>query len=98
VVEAFAAQGADPALGDGVRSRCPGRGADDADVGGGEHRVEGGSELRIPVGDQEPIPGGVVAEVDEQVAGLLGDQAPVGWAVIPARCTRRVPCSITTRM
>ena len=24
-------------------------------------------------------------------------QAPVGWAVIPAMCTRRVPCSITTR-
>ena len=24
-------------------------------------------------------------------------QAPVGWAVIPARCTRRRPCSITTR-
>jgi 2-polyprenyl-6-methoxyphenol hydroxylase-like FAD-dependent oxidoreductase len=25
-------------------------------------------------------------------------QAPVGWAVIPARCTRRRPCSITMRM
>jgi hypothetical protein len=25
-----------------------------------------------------------------------GARAPVGWAVIPARCTRRVPCSMTT--
>src|SRR6185437_15520418 len=33
VVEAFAAQRADPALRDRVRSRCPDRGADDADVG-----------------------------------------------------------------
>jgi hypothetical protein len=25
-------------------------------------------------------------------------QAPVRWAVIPARCTRRLLCSITTSM
>jgi hypothetical protein len=42
VVEAFAAQGADEAFGDAVGSRCPDRGAEDADVGAGEHRVEGG--------------------------------------------------------
>ena len=45
VVEAFAAQGADEALGDGVRPRCPDWGADDADVGAGEDRVEGGVDL-----------------------------------------------------
>ena len=42
VVEAFAAQRADEALGDRVRPRCPDWGADDADVGAGEHGVEGG--------------------------------------------------------
>jgi hypothetical protein len=33
LVEAFAAQGADEAFGDGVRSRCPHRRTDDVDVG-----------------------------------------------------------------
>ena len=78
VVEAFAAQGADPAFRDRVRSRCSDRGADDADVGAGEHRVEGGGELAVAVADQEPEPVGVVAEVHEQVAGLLGDPGPGG--------------------
>jgi hypothetical protein len=72
VVEAFAAQGADPAFRDRVRSWCPYRGADDADVGAGEHGVEGGGELGISVADQELESFGVVAEVGEQVAGLLG--------------------------
>ncbi len=49
LIKAFAAQGADPALGDRVRSRCPDRAADDADVGAGEHCVEGGGELAVPV-------------------------------------------------
>ena len=40
VVEAFAAQGADEAFGDRVRSGCPDRGADDLDVGAGEDGVE----------------------------------------------------------
>jgi hypothetical protein len=73
VVETFAAQGADPAFRDRVRPRCLYRGADDADVGADEHGVEGGGELAISVADQEPEPLGAVAEVHEQVAGLLGD-------------------------
>jgi hypothetical protein len=44
VVEAFAAQRADEALGDRVRTWCPDRGAEDADVGGGEDSVEGGGD------------------------------------------------------
>jgi hypothetical protein len=47
VVEAFAAQGADPALGDRVRSRCPHRSTDRADAGAGDDRVEGGGELAV---------------------------------------------------
>ena len=65
MVEAFAAQGADEALGDRVRPWCPDWGADDADVGAGEHRVEGGDELGISVADQEPDLLGAVAEVDQ---------------------------------
>ena len=41
-VVAFAAQGADPALGDCVRPWRSDRCTDDADVGAGEHRVEAG--------------------------------------------------------
>jgi hypothetical protein len=83
VVEAFAAQGADPALGDRVRSRCSNRGADDADFGAGEHGVEGGGELGISVADQETELGGVVAEVHEQVAGLLGHRGAGGMGGDP---------------
>jgi len=78
VVEAFAAQGADPAFRNGVRSRRPHRSAEDADVGAGERRVEGGGELAVPIADQEPKPAGVVAEVHQQVARLLGDPGPGG--------------------
>src|SRR3954463_16358486 len=48
-------------------------GADDADVGAGEHGVECGGELAVPVTDQEQKLLGSVAEVHEEVAGLLGD-------------------------
>ena len=49
VVEALPAQGADEALRDRVRPRCPDRGANDADVGAGEHGVERGVEsLWVP--------------------------------------------------
>ena len=46
VVEAFPAQGADEALRDRVRPGCPDRGANDADVGAGEHGVERGAHAR----------------------------------------------------
>jgi hypothetical protein len=72
VVEAFAAQRADEALGDRVRPRRLDWGADDGNVGAGEHGVEGG-ELGIAVADQEPELLGVVAKVDQQVAGLFSD-------------------------
>jgi hypothetical protein len=64
VVEAFAAQRADEALGDRVRPRCPDWGVDDADVGAGEHGVDGVGELGIAVADQEPELLGAVTEGD----------------------------------
>ena len=44
------------AFGDRIRSRCPHRCPDDADVGGGEDGVEGGGELAVAVADEEPEP------------------------------------------
>jgi hypothetical protein len=64
---------ADEAFGDGVRARCPDRGAEDRDVGAGEHGVEGADELAVPVADQEAELLDAVAEVHKQIAGLLGD-------------------------
>ena len=61
-----------------TRSRAANWGADDADVGAGEHCVEGGGELAVPVTDQEPKLLGAVAEVHQQVAGLLGDPGAGG--------------------
>ena len=78
VVEAFPTERADEAFRDRVRPWSSGRGADDPDVGTGEHGVKGGGELAVAVADQEPNPAGVVAEVDEQVAGCWVTQAPVG--------------------
>src|SRR3954463_1080820 len=72
----FSAQGADEAFGDGVRPRCSDRGTNDPDVGAGEYGVEGGGELAVSVADQEPKPIGAVAEIHQQVAGLLSDPVP----------------------
>ena len=76
VVEAFAAQGADEAFRDRIRPGCPDRGVDDADVGAGEHGVERGGELAVPVADQELELLGAIAELHQQVAGLLRDPVP----------------------
>jgi hypothetical protein len=98
VVQAFAAQRADPALGDRVGPRRPDWGADDADAGAGEDRVEDGGELAVPVADQEAELLGAVAEVHQQVAGLLGDPGRGGMGGDPGQALPSVPCSITTRM
>jgi hypothetical protein len=72
MVEAFAAQRADPALGDRVGPRRLDWGAEDADAGASEDRVDGGGELAVPVTDQEPKLLGPVTEVHQQVASLVG--------------------------
>ena len=53
-VEAVAADGADPALGERVRVRRPKWGADDLDAFALEDVIEGAAELAVAVVDQEP--------------------------------------------
>ena len=53
-VEAFAADGGDPALGERVCLRRAKRGADDFDAIASEDLVEGAAELAVTVVDQEP--------------------------------------------
>ena len=76
VVEAFPSQGADEAFRDRVRSGCPDRRSNDLHVGADEDCIEGPGELAVPVTDQEPEPVGSIAEIHEQVAGLLSDPGP----------------------
>ena len=78
VVEQLAADSADEALGDRVRSRCPNRGPDDFDVDGGEDSIEAGSELAVAIADQEPQVSVGVVEVPEQVACELSQPSAGG--------------------
>jgi hypothetical protein len=58
-------------------------------------RGEASRELRVPVAEQEAPPSSPLPHhQQQQVAGLLGDPGAVGWAVTPARWTRRVPSSM----
>jgi len=86
------AQRADEPLCNRVHSRCPDRGTEDADVGAGDHGVEGGGELAVPVADQEPGLLGAIAEVPQQVAGLLGDPGAGGMSGDSAEVGMLVAC------
>ena len=86
---------ADEAFGDGVGPRSSHRRLDDPDVGRGEHGVEGGGELGVAVADQEPEATAGVIEIHERLRACWVSHAPVGWAVTPRMCTRRVACSMT---
>ena len=94
-VEEFAADGADEALGDRVRPRCPHRRLDDAGVEGGEDGVEGGGELGVAVADEEPEARPASSRSMSRLRACWVSQAAVGWAVTPRMCTRRVACSMT---
>ena len=96
-VGAFAADGADPAFGDGVRAGRTYRRADDFYLFRREHGIETGNELGVAIADQETQPLDPIAKVHEQIAGLLGHPRSGRWAVMPARCTVREPSSMKNR-
>ena len=72
------ADGQYEAFGEAVRPGAPRRDLDHLDTRIGQHRVERGSELSGAIADEEPELGGVVAEIHDEVAGLLGGPRPVG--------------------
>jgi hypothetical protein len=80
VIEQLAADSADEALGDRVRSRCPNRGPDDFDGDGGEDGIEAGSELAVAVTDQEPEASVGVVQAHEQVACELSQPGAGGMS------------------
>nr|WP_220447739.1 hypothetical protein [Nonomuraea diastatica] len=70
-VGALAAYRPDPALGVAVRPWCPRWCLQHRDTYGGEHLIEDGSELSVPIADKEAKRPCSLAEVDQEVAGLL---------------------------
>ena len=83
----LAADGADESFGTGVRPWASRWDLANGDSGVGQYGVEGGGELSGSVTDEEFELLGAVAEVDEQIAGLLGGPRPVGLVVTPRMCT-----------
>ena len=77
-VQELAAASADPAFDDRVHAGRPDVAEHGPDPGIGEDRVECGGEVRAAVADHELDPVRLLAEVHEQVAGLLGGPFP-GW-------------------
>jgi hypothetical protein len=77
-VQELAAASADPAFGDCVHAGRLYVAEHGLDPGGGEDRVECGGEVRSAVADHEFGPVRLVAEVHDQVAGLLGGPFS-GW-------------------
>jgi hypothetical protein len=71
-VQALAAGAGNPAFRDRVRPRRLDRCLDDPDPGRREHGGERRRELGVPVPDEELEAAGVVAEVHQKVASLLG--------------------------
>ena len=67
-------------FGEAVRAWTPRRDLDHLDARVRQDRVERGRELAGPVADEEPKPGGVVAEIHQQDAGLLGGPRSVGMS------------------
>lgn len=96
----FGSDGAHEPFGKAVRPQAARGSLDYADADIGEVRIERGGELAGPVPDEEPEFGEAIAEVPQQVAGLLSGPRPVrvrGRAQqvhvpagrLPARRTRR---------
>jgi hypothetical protein len=67
------------------------------DVDGGEHGVDGRGELasrsRLRNRQRRPASSGSMS----RLRACWVSQAPVGWAVTPRMCTRRVVCSMTKK-
>jgi hypothetical protein len=85
----------DEAFGEAVRPWTLRRDLDHLDAGARQDRIERRCELPGQVADEEPEPGGMLAEVRDEVAGLLGRPGPAGCPVTPSTCRERSPTSST---
>src|SRR5690242_15105947 len=95
-VQYLSAQGADEALAGRVHARRLDSGTQDPGTGGLEHGVERGREVRSAVTDEELDVLEPLVEGQGEVAACCTVHSPLGLAVTPPRCIRRVPCSMNT--
>jgi len=96
-VGAFAPEGTDPAFGESVRARRACRRADDCHLFRGEHGIETGDELGVAITDQETQLFEPSSRSISRLRACWVTHDPLGWAVMPARCTLRVPTSRKNR-
>src|SRR6516164_9040590 len=96
-VQEFAAASPDPAFGNRVHAGRPYVAQHGPDPGIGGDRVGRGREVRATVADHEFDAPCLVAEVRDQVAGLLAGPVPAGCSVTPRMRMRRVARSITVK-
>jgi hypothetical protein len=94
-VQALAADRGHPPLRIGIRPRCPHRRGAYLDPLGGKDGVEGWSELRVPIAEQQPEAADTVFEIHQQVAACCATHSPTGCDVTPSTCTWRLATSIT---
>jgi hypothetical protein len=84
-VQALGADRAHPALREGVRVGRLDRCQYDLGALGAEEVVEGAAELGVPIAQQALDSSSLLAEHQQQVAGLLGDPAAVRVGSDPSR-------------
>ena len=94
-VSALLANAADEPFRIAVRPRRSCRRLDDLHALGGEHLVKGCGELRVPIADQEPERADPPPSSASRLRACCTVQPPVGCAVTPKMCTRRLATSIT---
>ncbi len=71
-------------LGERIGARGLNGRLDDSDALGAEHLVETGGEFRVSVPDEELHWSGALEKIEDEVARLLSDPPPAGFAVMLA--------------
>lgn len=93
-IQAFAPDCAHETLSEGICPWSPDRGSDDPDALGPKEAVEAGDELAFMVANRYPAGTRRSAKVHGSWRTCSVTEVPVGWAVTPASCTRRVSSSM----
>jgi len=93
-VEALPSDAADESLSDRVCLRRPDRRADHTDALGTEHRVNGARELGVVVADEELQRLSRSGSENTTFLACWVVDAPSGFSLRPASCTRRVESPI----
>ncbi len=96
-VGAFAPDRANPAFGESVRAGRAYRRTDDHDLFRGEHGIETSYELGVAIPNQERSWSTRSPRSMSRLRACWVTHDLVGWAVMPARCTLRVPSSRKNR-